>query len=177
MSTDNIKRIIGFKCFNKGLINQHGVKFHPNKIHKVNGEVVFGNSGNGYHFCKDIENTLRYFHVDADQIDLCKVEGSGDIKTSNDEYNGYFDMYVASELKVVSILSFDDILSEVNNMCVDRFIRFIQSYPLDKHIFMDLVNQKFANNFHIKERINKHYSYYQEGNEDAFGIIKNKVKS
>ena len=45
----------GFKCFNKGLINRYGMQFELNKVYHCDGEIIFGNHGNGFHMCKYLE--------------------------------------------------------------------------------------------------------------------------
>ena len=44
--------IIGYKAFDKGLINRYGTKFEVGKIYIAEGAIKFGNQGNGFHLCK-----------------------------------------------------------------------------------------------------------------------------
>ena len=53
--------MLGYKCFNENLINRYGTKFEIGKIYHANGNIKFGNKGNGFHLCKNLEDTLRYF--------------------------------------------------------------------------------------------------------------------
>ena len=69
--------IIGYKCFNKDLLNRYGKKFRLGKIYITEGSIKFGNSGNGFHLCKNMENTFRYFDAMNENVDICKVRASG----------------------------------------------------------------------------------------------------
>ena len=63
MVEDQDKYIYGYKCFNSDMTNRYGKKFELGKVYSTDGKVKFGNSGNGFHFCKNIEDTLRYFSL------------------------------------------------------------------------------------------------------------------
>ena len=54
--------MLGYKCFNENLTNRYNTKFEIGKIYHVNGNIKFGNNGNGFHICKNLEDTLRYFN-------------------------------------------------------------------------------------------------------------------
>ena len=87
----------GYKAFNKGLTNRYGRKFELGKKYSTTGEISFGNDGNGFHFCKNIEDTLRYFDAVNDEISICEVKGSGDRILKEDEYYGYYEMYIVEK--------------------------------------------------------------------------------
>ena len=63
--------MIGFKVFDYGLINRYGFKYELNKTYHTDGELRFGIDGNGFHMCKNIEDTLRYFDAFNDNIRIC----------------------------------------------------------------------------------------------------------
>ena len=98
-----IKR--GYKAFNADLTNRYGVPFIEGGKYSVDGPAVFGNSGNGFHFCERLEDTLRYFDAMNDDVKIAEVIGSGKMVEANDEYYGYYDMFSATELEVIRILS------------------------------------------------------------------------
>ena len=77
--------IIGYKCFNKGLLNRYGKKFSVGKIYVTDGMLKFGTRGNGFHICKNIEDTFRYFNSLKNDVDVCLVKGSGDFIEYSDE--------------------------------------------------------------------------------------------
>ena len=92
---------------NKNMNNRYGMTFEEGKEYSVSGEIVFGNLGNGFHFCQRLEDTLRYVNAMNGDVLLAEVIGSGEIKEGYDDYYGYYDMYVASDLKVVRVLDRD----------------------------------------------------------------------
>ena len=85
--------IKGYKCFNKNLINRYGIPFEVGKTYKVDGNISFGNNGNGFHMCVNLEDTLRYFDGFNTEIDICEVIGDGNFVLFEDNYYGYYDMY------------------------------------------------------------------------------------
>ena len=92
--------IVGYKCFNKDLINRYGKKFEVGKIYIASGILMFGNKGNGFHLCKNIEDTFKFFDTSNKDICVCKVTGSGNIIKYDDEDTEYFDMYCVEEIKI-----------------------------------------------------------------------------
>ena len=48
--------IIGYKCFDKGLINKYGKKFSVGKIYIMLGTIKFGINGNGFHIFLSFHN-------------------------------------------------------------------------------------------------------------------------
>lgn len=97
--------MIGYKCFNDDLTNRYGTKFEVGKTYHANGDIKFGNDGNGFHMCKNIEDTLRYFDAFNDNIRICLVYGFGEFNEYDDEYNGYYDMYSYEYLTILKELS------------------------------------------------------------------------
>ena len=93
--------VLGYKAFYKGLINNYGMKFSVGKIYFMPGVIKFGLNGNGFHMCKNIEDTFRYFNTFDYDIDICEVKGSLDVCEGKDEYYGYYDMY---SVKLIEIL-------------------------------------------------------------------------
>ena len=95
----------GFKCFKSGLINLYGTKFEVGKLYIMPGAIKFGLDGNGFHLCKRMEDTLRYYDAMHEEVDICEVVGSGKISESFDEYYGYYDMYAVSKLEILKKLT------------------------------------------------------------------------
>ena len=52
--------IKGYKAFYSDMRNHYGMKFKEGEIYNVSGNASFGLKGNGFHFCKNIEDTFRY---------------------------------------------------------------------------------------------------------------------
>ena len=97
--------IKGYKAFNADLTNRYGMSFEVGKEYSVDGNAVFGNHGNGFHFCERLEDTLRYFDAINGEVSFAEVVGSGNMVEYSDEFYGYYDMYAATELKVLRILN------------------------------------------------------------------------
>ena len=59
--------IKGYKAFNSDKTNRYGFPFESGNTYSVDGEIKFGNEGNGYHLCTSTSDVFRY--VDADSVD------------------------------------------------------------------------------------------------------------
>jgi len=154
--------IIGYKAFQKGLINSYGVRFQVGKKYHINGPIVFGTTGNGFHFCKRIEDTLRYVEG-FQEFDICMVIGSGTITEFCDEYYGYYDMYASSDLILLKKLSREEIFEiayQMNPISLDRFLR---NFPLTKEEIIS-----FQNYVRFQPLLQKTIAYYQLGDKDAY---------
>ena len=123
--------IYGFKAFDNNMNNRYGLNFEEGKTYQTNSNVSFGyNSGDevtGYHFCKNLEDTLRYVDGINDDIKIAEVIGSGNIVIYNDEYYGYYDMYSAEIIDIIHILTREEIINKVlyskNEYAAERFIK------------------------------------------------------
>lgn len=93
--------IIGYKCFDVGLINRYGMKFDVGKDYHVSNEIKYQN--NGFHMCTNLEDTLRYFDAMNGEVEIAKVIGYGSIDEYDDEYNGFYEMYAVENIRVLHI--------------------------------------------------------------------------
>ena len=162
----------GYKAFNKGLTNRYGRKFEIGKQYSLDGKISFGNNGNGFHFCKNIEDTLRYFDGVDGEIEIAEVIGSGEIVTNEDEYNGFYDMYSAQRIKINRKIERQEIVNMfLTTITIEpRVVRFIQLFRLtEKEI--EMFKLKYAGSIMIMDAI----AYYQEGQKDVYEK-KHKVK-
>lgn len=157
--------ISGYKCFNEDMTNRYGKKFEECNIYFANGEIKFGNSGNGFHFCKNLEDTLRYFDMEK-KFQICKVRGFGNIVSCDDEYNGYYEMYASEKIFVEKILSHEEIITYALNLNDIRAERFVSQFPLTKEE-IDYFKEKFYNCPNVLEAI----QYYQEKDLDTYKRI------
>lgn len=160
--------IHGYKCFNKNLTNRYKTKFKVGKTYTLSGIIKFGNDGNGYHMCKRLEDTLRFFDAKNNEIVICEVVGKDEIVEYYDEYNGYYDMYSVRTIEIIKKLTREEIINIMLNTYEERIIRFISLYKLNK-LEIDLFKEKYQSN----DTIIKFIEYYQEQNLDVF---KNKKK-
>jgi len=153
--------IIGYKCFNKGLINRYGKKFIIGQIYHVDKNVSFGNNKHGFHMCVNLEDTLRYF--DSENIEIAEVIGFGNYELMEDEYNGFYDMYAVENLIIRKILSRDEIINYALNINEFRVQRFLQLFVLSEEEKL-LFKEKYKDNKTILDII----SYYQYHNLDTY---------
>ena len=153
--------IRGYKCFNSDFTNRYGIKFSIGKIFVAPGKIKFGNNGNGFHICKNMEDTFRYY--DTSNIIVCEVIGSGNYVEYFDEYNEYFDMYSVEKLEIIKELSREEIIKEGLDLNEIRVKRFLSTFKLnDKEIVL------FKNKYRNKNEIINLIAYYQEYNKEIF---------
>lgn len=158
-----MREVFGYKCFNKDMTNRYGRKMEVGKIYNTPYNVKFGNDSHGFHFCKNLEDTFRYFNATEEEVSVCFVRGFGQIDEDEDNYNGYYDMYAAENIEIIRKLSREEIISYELNQYEERVIRFIQTFKLnDDEIF--LFQEKFSNNRNVINAIN----YYQLKDENAY---------
>ncbi len=124
------KKILnGYKCINKDFSNRYRtITYEIGKKYVVDGPLSFGNRGNGFHFTTYMEDCFRYFN-NKESI-LCEVIGSGNILMFDDDYYGYYDMAVSSELEILRLISNEEILNNVLKMPVHRRIKFLATFEL-----------------------------------------------
>ena len=167
MADDNDKKIHGYKAFNDDHTNRYGVLFEEGMTYKTDGKVSFGvNSTGGFHMCKNLEDTLRYFiGLENDPV-IAEVEGSGDIAEYEDDYNGYYDMYSVERLKVKRFLSREEMLYTIiddplifdERVC--RFIQGLRMNPAEVELFKEY--------FEDSPRVLDALAYYQEGDTEVY---------
>ena len=93
----------GYKALNKDMINRYGNKYELGNKYYLNSGVPIW-SKNGFHFCVRPEDTLRYVDGFNDEIEMVEVEASGTMILHEDEYYGFYDMYVSSEMEFKRIV-------------------------------------------------------------------------
>ena len=152
-----------YKCFDKGLINRYGVKFELNKLYHTDGEIKFGNDGNGFHMCTYLEDTFRYFDAMNGEVEVCLVNGTGDYVKRDDENNDSFDMYVYENMVIEHIYTREELFDYAMNLPEHRLKRFISLYRFTEEERRRLID-KYRGNSYILNFID----YYQNGNDKAF---------
>ena len=162
--------IKGYKAFNKDCTNRYGKVFVEGQTYHTEGELRFGNYGNGYHFCERLEDTLRYFPAMEEEIKIAEVTSLEDFIQANDETYGYYDMYAARTLRIDKFLTREEIITMYLDMNVEYQVkRFVASFKLTPEE-TELFKLKYADNYRIMQTI----AYYQEDNKDVYD--KPKVK-
>ena len=148
------QKIHGFKCFNKGLKTRFGKKMELNKIYRVEETPIFKSSG--FHMCKNMEDTFRYFDCFKEEIDICKVIGYPEYTEYSDEYYGYYEMYSCQGIELVEKLTREQIIKISDEMYDSRFARFISLFPLNNEELLYFI-EKYKNNKYILHELKKMY--------------------
>ena len=152
-----------YKCFNKNLTNVYGYKFNDKTLYHVQGDIKFGSSGNGFHVCKRLEDTLRFFDGFHENIEIARVNCFGKHEKIDDDYNEYFDMYVFEFMYIEKILTREEIIKYALKLPYNRVTRFISSIKLTEEE-IELFKNKFSKELEVINTI----KYYQENDKDAF---------
>ena len=156
----------GYKAFNKNHTNRHNKLFEEGKIYTTKGKIEFGvNSMHGYHFCKRLEDTLRYVPAMEEEISVAEVTGLGEVVEWEDTYYDYYDMYSTSEIKIDRFLKREEIISMFlrNDKTVNQVKRFLMSMKLNE-VEIEMFKQAYPDNQDILGVI----AYYQEGDKDYY---------
>ncbi len=161
--------IEGFKAFNLNMTNRYGKQFEEGKEYHIDGEPIFGLNGNGFHFCKNLEDTFRYF--DPNDCVIASVTGMGDIVESFDEYNEYFNIFACNSIRINHILSREEIISSILAISLERRVcRFISTgFSLN-----DEEVKLFRERYKDSLIINQYLDYYSCGNKEVFKNFYNK---
>lgn len=153
--------VIGYKCFNKGLVTRYGDVLEVGKEYTARHDPKFGHSG--FHFCKNMEDTFRYFDCFNDEVEVCIVEGFGKVECYDDDYNGYYDMYSAEKIKIVQRLSREEVIYYGLNLNKRTVERFVSTFGLtDEEI------QLFKEKFFYSRRVLNAIAYYQENDKEVY---------
>ena len=163
-------KLDGYKAFNSDMTNRYGKKFEVNKLYVVDGSIKFGVNGNGYHFCKRLEDTLRYVDGMHSKIKIAKITAYGDCVEYYDDYYGYYDMFAAKAIEIKEVLSRNKIIEKYLETDENRTIRFIQGFKLlpDE---IELFKIRYCSNKRILDAI----AYYQENDKDVYLREKGKI--
>lgn len=150
---------VGYKAFDKGLIDMYGNARELNKIYTVEGPLLWNSThgGNGYHFCTYLEDCFSYFNGFDNDIDLTIVRGSGDMIEYDDDYRGNYGMLVSRNIEILKVLTREEIIDYFlkRKRCLDTLQKFIYGYPLsyeERVLFSDeiharkIIDYKYGNN-------------------------------
>jgi len=162
--------IIGYKCFNKDMTNRYNIPFEIGCSYQMTGKIKFGNYGNGFHMCKNLEDTLRYFDYENNDIAICLVKGSGNIVEHADEYYGYYEMYAVEKIEIIRLLTREEIINYALNLKEIRIKKFINCFKLTKEEII-----LFKERYKDKRDVLEYIIYYQETKRRK--LIKNKKES
>lgn len=153
------KWIEGYKAFYGGLTNQYGEKYEI-------GKEYVDQYSEGYHFCKNIEDTLVFYPY-SDDIEFYQVSGKGKGVIYSNDYYGVYDIYATEIIKINRKVEREEILNYFLNksylLFPDRICRFISLYRLNSEE-IEMFKSFYKNN----KKICRYISYYQEGKSEAF---------
>jgi hypothetical protein len=153
--------IHGYKSFFHPMQTRYGQILEVGKRYITDGEIKYGTVGNGFHFCETLEETLRYVDTKK-EFDVCEVIGSGEILERYDDYNDY-NIFVASEIEIIKLLSREEILKIADKMSPNGFIKFVKHFPLAPDEITYFID-KYKNDISVLQ----HIRYYKLNDEKAF---------
>ena len=153
--------ICGYKVFNSDFTTMGGIQFSVGMHRHVDGIINAGPiGGNGFHLCKNFEDTFRYIRENPL---LCEVIGYGLISREYiDDYNEYYGIYACSDLYVKRIIPREEIIEMAKQLSEHKLKRIIMTYNMTEKEIEEIENTK--NNKKIKQYID----YYHRGNKNAF---------
>ena len=155
---NKLKPTYGYKAFNPGLQNQFGEKYVIGQVYSLDNGVNF--QKNGFHFCENLEDVLRYYDGFNEEIDICEVVGFGNVDSYYDDYNEY-QVYVSDHMQILKVLSRDEIIKYASNLNDLRLCRFISGFALNEDEMNYLIENRGM-------QVQKYIQYYQLGDKNAF---------
>ena len=175
-----MNEIIGYKSVDKNYKDISGNILEENKIYHVDGNVIYGNGGNGYHFAKKLEDTLRYQLSDEDFLtrpNIAKVVGFGDIVESFDEYYGYYELYAAESIKILKYLKEDEIIAYALKLNETRMLRFVSLYRLNSDEIKLFKNKYLSVDLALLYYQMKIYNTYELFHSNNYEKVKKLVRN
>lgn len=129
MEKDNV--IQGYKAFklvDDKLTDRYGNTYELGENYHIDGDIKFHE--NGYHFCLNPEDTLRYVDGFNDNVVVASILGSGTLYRYGDEYYDYDNMYASSDMGILKVFSKEELIdNQVKNS--HNIKRFIDGYNLN----------------------------------------------
>lgn len=151
----------GYKAYKKGLVDQFGNTYEEGKIYSLKGDPKFRQSG--FHFCDNLEDTLRYYDAMEEEVDICEVIGFGQIREYDDSYYGYT-IYATDNIKVRRVLTRNEIIDYAVHLHDMQLYRFLMGFKLTPEEIDYLVSVNST------PKIQEYINYYQLGDKDAFKL-------
>ena len=174
------KKILGYKSFNENNKDISGKVLEEEKSYHANGMIKYGINGNGYHFAKKLEDTLRYQLNDDDFLtrpNIAKVIGFGDIVESFDEYYGYYELYAASNIKILKYLKEDEIIAYALKLNETRMLRFVSLYRLNSDEIKLFKNKYLSVDLALLYYQMKIYNTYELFHSNNYEKVKKLVRN
>lgn len=163
---NNDEEIFGFKLFNHDFTNRYHKKFQLGKTYQVEGEIKWGNKGNGFHMCTCLQDCFRYFP--NQEVVMARVRGFGDKICYDDDNYGYLDMYVCQKIEILKVLSWDEILTLILELTDSKQLyKFLSCVTLTKEEI-----EMFKKRYQKIPACLKVIAYHQEGDKDVYSSPK-----
>ena len=157
----------GYKSFDGQRRNQMGVIFEEGKIYTAKGNLRPGmydyDHMNGYHMSEPLANVFRFFDSKAQGIEIAEVRGFGNCLKFDDEYNGYFDMYVCENLEVLRFMRRYEYVEKMLHQSEPDILKFISTFDMDEH-----EKRMFSYEFEGNKAVSKALAYYQYGDKEVY---------
>lgn len=154
--------ITGFKSFFEGHKSIDGKEYVIGVNYHQDGEIIFGKCG--FHLCKNIEDTFMYFPEMCDNVSVAIVKAWGDIIRRDDDYRGCYDMYVASDMRIIRFLSREEIINRALQLYDFQLKKFVSRFKLTE----DEIKLFYGKDYSI----DRYIDYHQRGIKDAFDCDK-----
>lgn len=159
--------IKGYKGFTLNMENEPGDKFEVGKTYTTidKGPLKFGPSGNGFHFCKSLEDCFIYFKPETSIF--TEVTGLVEVRETDDTYNDIYGICVARSIRIDRLLTNEEIvemyLNPENGLGPFVLKRFLQLYKLNDTEILEFKKKNY-NDFYTLQDI----MYYQENEKDVY---------
>lgn len=137
--------IKGYKAFTLNedkLFDRYGNEYETDQAYCVEGDIKFKKFG--FHFCANMEDTLRYVNAFNDNVVIAEIIGFGIIDEYIDEYYEYGKMYSASGFKISKVFERDELIDYQINKS-HNIKRFIEGYNLTLEELYEIISSKNEN--------------------------------
>lgn len=158
-----MKEVKGYKAFNNDATNRCGKPFTEGETYRVDGEIRFGNEGNGFHMCTFLSDVFRYVNAIDEEVLVAEVTGRGKHAQYDDTYYGYYDMYSFEEMTIDRFISREEVIDKMLNSSSPEVIKFLMTFKLN-----ETEKILFARKFRGEPNVIKALLYYQFGCTEVY---------
>jgi len=122
--------IKGYKCFNGDKTNRYGIPFEEGVNYHIDGEIRFGNNGNGFHMCVHLSDVFRYFDTSDNNFCVGEVTCWGDchLREAPDDFEGYYEMYAFSDMRIDRFMTREDIINKMLESSYNDVRKFLRTF-------------------------------------------------
>lgn len=166
-----MEEVKGYKAFNKDATNRYGKPFTEGETYHVDGEIKFGNDGNGFHMCTALSDVFRYVNAVEDDVLVAEVTGRGQMVHFDDNYYGYYDMFACEEITIDKFLSRTEVIDRILNSPVHEVRKFLTTCRLSEE-----EKVQFARKFRDDIETIKYLLYHHFGCKEVFKEFTDKEK-